>query len=149
VSTTAIVYNAEVSPDGHWLAFESSNESGVDVYVRPFPDVDGGQWQVSTAGGVTPLWARNGRELFYVDPAGRIMSVSIAQGQRFSWGSPQVAVEKGFALRFGGFAGRTYDVSNDGRFLVFEDVATDAPPRRPRIVVVQNWFEELKRLSPN
>ena len=63
--------NAEVSPDGRWVAYES-NESGQDeIYVRPFPDVESGRWQVSTGGGTRPLWARNGRELFYyVAPGG-------------------------------------------------------------------------------
>lgn len=56
--------SAEVSPDGRWLAYQW-NESGQDeVYVRPFPNVDAGRWQVSTGGGTRPVWSRNGRELF-------------------------------------------------------------------------------------
>ena len=54
----------------------TSNESGrEEVYVRPFPDVEGGRWQVSTAGGVKPLWAPDGRELFYLALGGRLMAV--------------------------------------------------------------------------
>ncbi len=55
----------EISPDGHWLAYVS-NESGLnEIYVRPFPNVNGGRWQLSTAGGNRPAWARSGKELFY------------------------------------------------------------------------------------
>jgi serine/threonine-protein kinase len=62
--------NAEVSPDGRWLAFESDESGQREVHVRPFTDVSGGRWQVSTGGGSRPLWARNGEELFYLNPSG-------------------------------------------------------------------------------
>ena len=60
--------NAEISPDGRWLAYQSNSSGAFEVYVRPFPDVARGQWQVSTAGGTEPLWARDSRELFYRAP---------------------------------------------------------------------------------
>ena len=64
IRTPFIESNPEVSPDGRYLAYQS-NESGRDeVYVRPFPKVNEGRWQVSTAGGTSPLWAKDGRELF-------------------------------------------------------------------------------------
>ena len=54
-----------VSPDGRWLAYESDESGQLEVYVRPFPRFDAGRWQVSTGGGKQPVWAHNGRELFY------------------------------------------------------------------------------------
>src|SRR5262249_38906900 len=57
--------NPEVSPDGRWVAYESAESGQVQIYVRPFPAVDTGRWQVSTGGGTRASWARNGRELFY------------------------------------------------------------------------------------
>ncbi|MGH8648697.1 MAG: TolB family protein, partial [Burkholderiales bacterium] len=60
--------NGEISPDGRWLAYESNESGQSQIYVRPFPAVDEGRWQVSTSGGVQPLWARSGRELFYLAP---------------------------------------------------------------------------------
>ena len=70
VQSTFSELNAELSPDGRWLAYQS-NESGRDeIYVRPFPDVTGGRWQVSTGGGRSPLWARTGGELFTDRPTG-------------------------------------------------------------------------------
>jgi Tol biopolymer transport system component len=66
IGTRADEHGGVVSPDGHWLAYESDRSGAYEVWVQPFPMVDGGRWQVSTAGGVQPLRARNGRELFYV-----------------------------------------------------------------------------------
>ena len=63
--------NADISPDGRWIAYDSDETGREEVYVRPFPDVEGGRWQVSTAGGREPIWARSGRELFYYTPPRR------------------------------------------------------------------------------
>ena len=122
--------NGEVSPDGRWLAYES-NESGRDeIYVRPFPDVQGGRWQISSGGGTRPLWARNGRELFYLLPPGRVMSVPIQPGTTFSAGNPQLVFDGPYVAPN---SGRTYDVSPNGeRFLMIKDAAsplkTSTPP---------------------
>jgi len=137
--------NAVLSPDGRWIAYQS-NESGNDeVYVRPFPDVNAGRWQISAGGGTRPLWARNGRELFYFLSPGVVMAVPIRDGNSFAAGTPQ-AVFKGTYLA--PQSGRMYDVSPDGRrFLMIKNAeAGDAPP--PQLVVVRNWFEELKRMVP-
>jgi serine/threonine-protein kinase len=62
--------NGIVSPDGRWLAYESNSSGTFEIYVRPFPDVGGGQWEISTAGGAQPLWSRSGKELFYFSADG-------------------------------------------------------------------------------
>ena len=64
VQTPADERNAEISPDGRWLAYESSTTRRSQIYVRPFPNVGDGEYQVSTDGGRTPVWAPNGRELY-------------------------------------------------------------------------------------
>jgi hypothetical protein len=66
-----------LSPNGRWLAYESNRSGAYEIYVQPFPLVDGGLWPVSIAGGVQPLWARNGRELFYLAPDGALMKVAV------------------------------------------------------------------------
>jgi hypothetical protein len=118
--------------------------------VRPYPGVDGGRWQVSTGGGTQPLWAPNSRELFFVDPEGRMVAVSIQPGAAFIAGNPTVVVDAPRVTNPPGIVGRMYDVSRDGqRFLMTKPVdsaAQSEPP--PQIMVVQNWFEELKRLTP-
>ena len=65
--------NGIVSPDGRWLAYEANDSGRFEVYVRPFPNVNSGHWQVSTTGGTRPIWARSGQELFYVSPTGALM----------------------------------------------------------------------------
>ena len=139
--------NGVVSPDGRWLAYQS-NESGRDeIYVRPFPDVNSGRWQVSATGGTRPLWSRDGRELFYFLPPGIIMSAPIEPGSTFAAGTPAAVVKGNYLAPQ---TGRMYDVSPDGqRFLLIKGSRAEgeAPPP-PQLIVVQNWLEELKRLVP-
>jgi serine/threonine-protein kinase len=83
--------NAEISPDGRWLVYDSDESGRSEVYVRPFPNVEEGRWQVSRDGGTRPTWSRNGRELFYLTKAGVdavLMSVSIESGEGWRAGAP-------------------------------------------------------------
>ena len=122
------------------------------IYVRPFPDVDGGQWQVSTDGGTQPVWARNGEELFYLAPDGTLSSVRVERGTTWAAGTPTKLFDKPYfrlGTRRGRSAGRNYDVSADGqRFLMIKEAGSDLTAAPASIVVVQNWIEELKRLVP-
>ena len=140
--------NAEVSPDGQWLAYESNDSGQPQVFVRPFPDVNKGKIQVSTVGGAQPLWARNGQELFYIAPGGVLMSVPVKRGTTWTAGTPTKLIEAPYFRGGGGNDSRMYDVSPDGkRFLMIkQDVSANQPAAR--IVVVQHWLEELKRLVP-
>ena len=114
----------------------------IDVYVRPFPDVERGLWQVTRDGGTFPLWARNGRELFFIAPGGAMMAVSIkASGTTWKAGSPVKLFEGRFATREGSL-GRLYDVAPDGRFLMFKNAPGE---HAPQFVIVQNWLAELAR----
>ncbi len=83
----------EISPDGRWLAYQSDSSGRREIYVRPFPDVGGGQWLVSTSGGVEPLWARNGRELFYRGANDAVMSVPIESRSTWAAGTPRQIFE--------------------------------------------------------
>ena len=135
--------NPEISPDGNWLAYRSNASGQFEVYVRPFPDVDSGRWRVSTEGGAKPLWAPDGRELFYLAPGGRMMAVSVQTDATFGAGNPEILFEGNYY--FGG-SGRHYDIAPDGqRFLMIK--ATD-DASAPVIILVQNWLEELKRRVP-
>src|SRR6266571_8027514 len=83
VNTAFDDWNGQFSPDGRWVAYQSNQSGRDEIYVRPFPDVNAGRWQVSTGGGAKPLWARNGRELFYLVPSAggsTLMRASIAPG---------------------------------------------------------------------
>jgi hypothetical protein len=119
--------------------------------VRPFPNVDGGRWPISTTGGSRAAWARNGRELFYLDNTGVLMSVAVqAKGEAFTASAPAKVLNTPYYAGSTtlGLPLRAYDVSPDGqRFLMIKEVGSAGDrPSRPlsRMVVVQNWFEELK-----
>jgi serine/threonine-protein kinase len=142
--------NGDISPDGRWMAYQSNESGQYQIYVRPFPKVDDGRWQVSTAGGTRPLWSRDGRELFYLDDRDRLTVVRVQVTARtFTASTPsQVLATPYYA---GSAVGRTYDGSPDGqRFLMIKDDKSmqdpDAAP--PSLTVVVNWVEELKRLVP-
>jgi serine/threonine-protein kinase len=139
--------NAQVSPDGRWLAYESDESGKLEVYVRPFPMVDAGRWQVSTGGGAQPVWARSGRELFYRS-GDAVMSVSIEASSSFVARNPVVLFKGQYAPSLGG---RNYDVSPDGRRFLMLKVASNADAKNipsARFIVVEDWFEDLKRLVP-
>jgi len=147
VQTTFQEGNADVSPDGKWIAYQSNESGSLQVYVRPFPKTDSGRWQVSTAGGSRPVWARNGQELFYIDLDNRLYAVPVRATPTFSAGSPARVFDGRYDSNI---AGRTYDVSPDGRrFLMIKDSVSDAPGApAPNLIVVEHWPEELKaRLS--
>jgi len=132
-----------VSPDGQWLAYVS-NESGAEqIYVRPYPDINAGRWQVSTDGGTQPVWAHDGSELFYRDGQS-VMRVEIDTSSGFIAGNPEALFDDEYVLVQGG---PNYDVSPvDGRFLMIKSAeeATGAV----QIIVVENWFAEIARLLP-
>ena len=140
--------NGVVSPDGRWLAYESNSSGPYEIFVRPFPNVSGGQWQVSTTGGTRPVWARNGKELFYLGADGTLLRVPVeAGGATWHAGTPAKLFEGRYLST--GTSGRTYDVSPDGqRFLMIKAPGTDAGAVPPALILVQHWDEELKRLVP-
>jgi serine/threonine-protein kinase len=138
---------AEFSPNGRYLAYTlAAGEPGqTEVYVRPFPRVDSGRWQISTKGGTRPTWARNGRELFYLDASNTLTAVPVqTSGPTFSAGKPANVFKAKYATPY---PPRSYDVSADGkRFLMLKDAAagdTNATPLR--MVLVEHWFEELEQ----
>ena len=144
--------NAEVSPNGRWLAYESNRSGMYEIYVQPFPNVDDSRWQVSTGGGTRPLWAPNGRELFYVDSVDSglfrgLIGVPVQTEPTFSYGNSEIVFEGQYTNSRG--AGRSYDISPDGqRFLMIKEAAADTVAAPTQLHVVLNWLEELKRLVP-
>ena len=138
--------NPALSPDGQWLAFASNASGQYEVYVRPFPDVAAGLWQVSTAGGRAPAWGRSGDELFYVQDDRRMMATSIQTSPSFSRSTPEILFEGDYLTSINA---RQYDVAPDGRFVMMKaGDQTSGDVRRPRITVVLDWFEELLERVP-
>ena len=134
----------QFSPDGRWLVYYSNESGRNEIYVQSYPG-PGGKWQISTEGGTEPVWNRNGRELFYRSGS-KIMAVDISTQPGFTAGKPRVLFEGPYLPTPVTFT--NYDVSPDGqRFLMLKpNGQTQAAPTQ--IVVVQNWFEELKQKVP-
>ena len=139
--------NPSISPDGRWLAYQSNEAGPMQVYVRPFPNVNDGVGAVSTSGGGVPVWGRDGKELFYGGVDGSIMAVPVQLSPSYSQGNPTKLFQwPGLTLPS---PARNYDVSRDGkRFLMVKEPGSDPTGRRASassIVMVVNWAEGLKQ----
>ena len=139
VSTPASESQAQLSPDGGWLAYQSDESGRMEIYVRPFPDVSAGKWMVSTAGGLAPRWSPDGRTLFYA-LGSAMMAVSVSRrGQVFEAGAPDVMFTGPFDPIY-----TSYAVAPDGQHFVM--VESDPLAQPTHIHVVLNWVQELARL---
>lgn len=128
-----------------------SAESGTDeVYVRPFPDVGEGRWQISNGGGIDPIWGPGGRELFFRTFEGHLMRVAIETEPKFVVANPEIVLGPGSYV-VSSF-NRSFDISPDGqRFLMMKDVRStgdDPYAGLAQMIVVQNWFQELNAQVP-
>ena len=138
--------NSNFSPsDASWLAYQSNVSGAMEVYVQPYPG-PGGVTPVSVGGGRSPRWAPDGSRLFYRNDD-RMMTVSFEPGNPPRVGSPTVLFESDHLTHQN--QGSQHYVAPDGRFLMIKplpDISVEQPP--PQVVVVQNWFEELKERVP-
>jgi hypothetical protein len=144
-----------LSPDGRWLAYASNESNQPEIYVRPFPDVDGGKWQVTSSlnsgGSALPVWSVDGRELYFLNPASAsLYAVDVKADRTFTAGTPRAMFN---------VSGLDFPVSSmrpltagaaDGRLLglAFDAAVSAEAPERRDLVTVLNWAEELKRLVP-
>jgi Tol biopolymer transport system component len=124
------------SPDGRWIAYSSDDSGRNEIYVRPYPG-PGGKIKISNEGGAEPAWSRDGRELFYRN-GGKLMAVPMKIGTTLE---PGVATPL-FETNVVGFF--SYDVSADGRFLLYTPGNIAAPAASP-VTIVLNWQAGLKR----
>ena len=147
IHTAAPERNADVSPDGKWIAYESFETTPPQVYVQPFPDVSAGKWQMSKDGGVRPAWSKNGRELYYLSSSTG-MTVSL-----YAVPIPTTPSSAGNPVKLfdvpnlsGQLNGRFYDVAKNGKFIFVKSAQPkdQAGSAMQTLVVVANWFEELK-----
>jgi hypothetical protein len=141
-----------LSPNGRWLVYASNETGQYEIFVRPFPDVDSGRWQVSTAGGIAPKWSRDGSEIFYLAGADAMMAAEVStEGGSFRVGQrttlfqlPPTVVRSDIYI--------PYDVGlTPDRQLLMARAYVDRTVRQeftPPMVLVTNWFEELKQRVP-
>jgi hypothetical protein len=131
---------ARISPNGKWVAYQSDETGVPEVYVRPFPAA-GAAVRVSPAGGGVPAWRGDGRELYFLTPAGDLAVVSVTAGNTFATGTPQVLIRGVTRQPYSSFV-TPYDVTADGqRFLVYTENRPGAPP----FTILAPWQRSLTR----
>jgi len=134
VATTEFVEpTGAISPDGHWVAYDTNESGQFEVVVQAFPAAKG-KWQVSTAGGSRPRWSRDGRELYFIGADGKLMAASVrVTGSGFEVGTPVALFQ---TSPISALLRAPFDVGADGTFVVAEAVKL---AKTPPVVVVLNW----------
>jgi serine/threonine protein kinase len=134
--------NAQFSPDGRWITYASNETGSSEIYVSPFPSVNG-KWQVSRTGGQEPRWRRDGKELFFVSLDGKMMAAPVSLGATFEAGSPVELFQTHRRPHVGSTDIFSYDVSSDGqKFLINTNVENSklTPPS-----ITLHWASPLAK----
>jgi len=139
LATEADELAPSISTDGRWIAYSSDESGTAEVYIRPYPDT-GEVWQVSAGGGISPLWSRDGRELFFISGTS-MMAVPVQTQPTLNLGVPVPLFDGGFSTS----RLREYDIAPDGRFVVVRRAGGDAG--LPELRMLLNWGQEMRRLA--
>ena len=140
VASPAADVRPTISPDGRWLAYASDASGRFEIYVRPFPNAQTANHQVTTSGGVAARWSRDGREMFFMNENFDIFTVPVTLEPTFSFGVPR----RLFGAAYFTSPGALFEVSPDGqRFLMSRPLGGGAE-RPDDLIIVQNVFEELR-----
>ena len=132
-------YGGQVSPDGRWLAYVSTESGRPQVYVSTFPQAKG-KWQISTTGGQAPLWRRDGREIFYCRTDGALEAVEVAAAKdSFAVVSMKQLSDKRI---FQSVYSAPYDVFPDGQRIILSAVKAQA--LHAPLTLVTNWTSEVR-----
>ncbi len=147
----ADIYEASVPPDDQWLALAYREGGGnIGISVVPFEaDGDSGRRLVSSSGR-QPQWSPDGSEIFYIsEEDSDLMVARVVSTSPFATEPAGIIAQ---SVHHSIAASPSYDIANDGqRFLILREVGqqnSDADLSRLDFVIVENWFEELKRLAP-
>ena len=142
VQTKGVDGLSTISHDGRGLAYVSTVTDSWEAWVRPYHG-PGAPTRISPNGGMEPVWGPGDRELFYRE-GNRMMAANVSSGPEFRFRAPEMLFESEYLhdRRI-----PSYDVGPDGRFLMIKPLTGEGAARR-ELIVVLNWFEELKRLVP-
>jgi eukaryotic-like serine/threonine-protein kinase len=137
--------DASLSPDAQWVAFHEIENGKTVPYIQPLANA-GLRFSISRDGGSFPLWAPDGKRLFYVEAgSSRLMTVTVQTKNSVTFGQPAVVISEIEQPLTS--AGRNYDVTPDGTRLLVQ-VPDPTGRESQEIVVVVNWLQELRRLIP-
>jgi Tol biopolymer transport system component len=135
-----------LSPDTRWLAYESNETGQTEVFIRPFPNTESAKTQVSNNGGRAPLWARNGKEFFYVNSNREILLRTVEPGSPLRLGPPQTLFRMRDELYLEDLENYTpFDISPDGSRFIMTRRVRPTNELQARMIVVDNWFTELRQ----
>jgi Tol biopolymer transport system component len=139
VATDFLAHSPTLSPDGRWLAYVADLTGRSEVYVSPFPDTGSGRQQVSVSGGVEPVWAHSGRELFYRNGADEMVAVAVSTGEGFRVEGEEILFAAGAYLP--GVGHPQYDVLPDDQgFVMLQVSGLDDPGE---LILIDNWYLAL------
>ena len=137
-----LIRNAQFSPDGKFVAYASSETGNWEIYVSPFPGF-GSKWEVSRGGGEEPRWRRDGKELFYLAPDGKLMATEVKTGAGFEASFPGALFMTHPRQPISAMDFFSYDVTSDGqKFLVNTKVDTS---NSALLSVILNWSSEMEK----
>ena len=136
--------SGRIDPTGRWVAITDTATGTNEIYVLPLPDTSRGRWRISTDGGLNATWAPDGKTLYYRRGLA-VMAVAVSGDDPSKWSRPALLFEGAYLFDTGPIH---FDAARDGRLLMVKVGAADANDAPRQFVVVQNWFEELRRLSP-
>ncbi len=144
LDTSVISWHPQISPDGRYLAYHSTDTGNPEIYLKPFPSGPG-KWQISVDGGYWPRWRADGTELYYVN-GNDVMVVSVELEPAVRLGTPEVLFTRPDAIGVLPFGWPdAYDVTPDGeRFLIAIQPPGQEKDIERGLVVVQNWFSEIE-----
>jgi dipeptidyl aminopeptidase/acylaminoacyl peptidase len=125
------------SPDGRWVAYSSDDSKQMQLYVQSFP-VPSQRWQISTGGGARPRWRDDGRELYYMEPSGRLMAVPVKNTASFEAGTPTPLFDTNIVNPL-----VNYDVAKGGQRFVIP--ALDRNASAGSATVILNFTAGLKK----
>ena len=138
---------AAFSPDGRWLAYVSDESGQDEVYVQPYPG-PGPEFTVSTAGGREPLWSPDGSELFY-RTEDQLMVVAVEPGDTFRANTPRPLFADPYVRDGANTSAPMYDIMPDGQRFVMVSANAEGIDEGLAVILVENWFEELKQRMGN
>jgi Tol biopolymer transport system component/tRNA A-37 threonylcarbamoyl transferase component Bud32 len=144
LSVKSANHDARFSPDGKFLAYTSEESGQSEIYVVPFPNLTQ-KWQVSSGGGTRASWRRDGKELYYLSPDGKLMAVPVNRnGDNLNFGTPVALFQAPFETGGANITnvGRPYDPAADGqKFVMNSSIETSVEP----LTLVTNWTSLLKK----